>query len=107
MIWLLSHWYVPAAVLLLAAGLIFWNRRRTSGADTPETVQQELALAEAVAEVKRVRAELGLAQAQIHVEQKYRDARAALTKDQADKAKHLERDPVALAKFLVKVGAAK
>lgn len=104
--WLWNHWYVPLAVVAAIVAALLWKKPK--GVPVTQVVidstKKELEVIEAQAEVRRLKAELGAEQARQHVEDKYREAKSKLTAEQAEKAKRLEKDPVALAKFLVRAG---
>ena len=110
-VWCQCYWFVPlaiAGVALLAILAIVTRRKDGPQVGTIiESAGKELEVIEAGAEVRRTKAELGHEQAKQLVEQKYAVQKAQLDADQAKEAKALEDDPIALAKYLVRAGAAK
>jgi len=94
----LDYWYVP---LILAAAVWFWivTRGRILPADTLST---ELDAIRAGSEAREMKARLGREKALAEIKAKHAADLAKLDAEQAAKAKELENDPVALARFSVR-----
>jgi len=97
------YWYIPLIAVAGFVAYVLLLRWRPGSKVTPlDTTKRELEAIAAANEVANVRAELGHAEAVKHVEEKYRERLAQLTEAQAARAKKLEDDPEALARFIVR-----
>jgi hypothetical protein len=99
--WLADHWYLALVFLGALAGFLMARKRDQSPI---QTTRAELEAIRAGAEAREKQAEIGAEQARRHVESKYREELLRLDQAQADEARELRDDPVALAKFLVRAG---
>jgi len=92
---LTDYWYVPVLVIAVALGFLWWFRRNPI-----DTIKRELGAIEAAREARAILISEGAEQAAAHVRGKYAAKRAALEAEEEARAAALERDPVALAKYL-------
>ena len=101
--WLLDHWYIP---FFVAGAVVGWLLTRESGKrGTPiEQTFAELDAIDAAAQVRKMEAEIGAAQAYDHVKDTYRAEMDALDEQQKAQAEGLRHDPAKLTKFLVLAG---
>lgn len=106
--WLKDYWYIPVFFIAAIGGLvlsyILFKRPDTS---ILEKTNLEIKAIQAGAEARQIKAELGAEQAKAVVAGKYMQEMAALDTKQKAQAVELENDPVALAKYLVRVGGSK
>lgn len=99
--WLKDYWYVP--LLLLGAFLLwvcFKSRRNPL-----VRIQNEIDAIRAGAYARETQQRYGLEEAKERIREKFRAELAKLDEKQTTQAKELEDDPVALARFLVRVVA--
>lgn len=100
LLWLKTYWYIPLLLIVAVFGYV-WLRGRRVPAYTPmDRIKKELEAIQAAKEAREMRIQLGTEQALQHVKDKYQAKREALDAKQEAKAKTLEQDPVALAKYL-------
>jgi len=98
--WLLDRWYVP--VFLLGA-VLAWAMSRGKDRAPALALTKELDAIRAGASTRKLVAELGAANARMAIEQAYSVDLRCLEDAQKVRAAELSHDPVALAKFLVRV----
>ncbi len=98
---LVDHWYIP---LFVGGVLLLWIL--TAGRKMPpvSTVKRELEAIRAGAEAREMQLIMGKEAAVKRLQKERADAIAALNAKQAQRAKELENDPVALSKFLIRAG---
>lgn len=101
LLWLKDHWYLPVFVIFI---VLAWALGRRSAGNPFETVRREVDAINAGAEIRKLEAERGTAQAKAEVESKYKAQLAALSEEQKQQAVALAASPVDLAKFLVRAG---
>lgn len=103
--WLLNYWYVPLLFVIAVIGAIVLRRKPGVPVTTAiaERVSGEMRVIDAGAEVRRIQAEMGAEQARQYVLNKYEIVKLKLSAEQKEQATKLESDPIALAKFLVRV----
>lgn len=100
---LVDHWYIPLMVLAaIVLALLSGVGRR--GFDPSAWVSKELDAIRAGSEARDQAARDGAEAALAKVREDKADALASLDKAQAEKAERLKDDPVALSRFLVRVG---
>lgn len=97
------YWFIP---LLVVGGIVVYvllcRWRPGSQGEAFAATKAELEAINAGAEADHVRINMGTTEALKHVNEKYADRRAKLTEKQENRAKKLENDPEALARFIVK-----
>lgn len=99
--WLRKYWYLPVFAIFI---VLAWVIGRRSAGNPFETVRREVDAINAGAEIRKLEAERGTAQAKAEVEAKYKAQLAALSEEQKQQAAELAASPVDLAKFLVRAG---
>lgn len=99
--WLADYWYIPLLMVgaLLALVFVLPTGGRRAG-NLVKRVQKELDAIEAGRRAREVTAQEGTEAATKRIEERYQAQLAALEAEKRAKAKELEHDPVALAKFL-------
>lgn len=103
--WIKTHWYIPLTVVGAILGIIVGTQlqRRGSVKDAGKRVKRELKAIDASTKVAKTVAEEGKERALDVLEKTHKIEIEALDEKQAAKKKRLEKDPVALSKFLVRV----
>lgn len=98
--WLKDYWYIPLLVLVVIALVVLWIMSGARGPSPLQTLTGELDAIESGRKAREDAIKSGNDVAVKAVKEKYGAKMEAL--DASDKAKvaELERDPVALAKFL-------
>lgn len=96
--WLVDHWYIPLFILGVILGIILTGGKALNF----KKVKDELDVIKAGAEARKLKAEAGALAATTEVERLHEDAVARLDEKQAEEAKELRNDPVALSRFLVR-----
>lgn len=96
-------WYHWIGIGLLGlAVILIWILTGGRGPNPSEKLGREIDAINAGAEADKVKAELGAEQAIAHVNEEYQADLAAMDEAKRERAKKLERDPSALAKFIVR-----
>jgi len=98
--WLKDYWYLPLIAGVAIIGYLAFRGRGGRWWD----VKHELEVIEAGRQAREAKACLGAAQAAEQVREQHAEALALLDVDQAKEAERLKADPVALSRFLVRVG---
>ena len=99
--WLADYWYIPVLVVGALVGAVVLSRKGRHWSALRK-IATELNAIGAKREVREVQLQLGAEQAKQHVKEKYAAKREALDAKAEAKAKELEHDPLALAKYLVR-----
>lgn len=96
-----DYYYIPLFVLAVILGAVLFRKRGTPMAQT----RAELEAIEAGRRAREMEARLGTERAKAKLLDEYHEQVEALDAKQAAKAKELEANPQALAKFLVRAGS--
>jgi len=99
---LVDYWYIPVLILGLVLAWIVFRGKRWPIVDT---IMHEFAAIRAGAKARDDEARLGHEKAKANVKSERAAEIGKLNEDQRKKAKELEDDPVALARFLVRAGS--
>jgi len=97
--WLKDYWYIPLFILGIFLLWVFFKERKNPLA----RIQNEIDAIEAGAYAREMKKRYGLEKAKKKVREKFRTEIVLLDEKQMKQAKELENDPVALARFLVRV----
>jgi len=101
--WLKDHWYLP-----LLAGVAILGYLTFRGRVRPwESVERELDVIRAGQKAREAQERLGAERAAEAVRIEHQDALTRLDADQRKEAEALAQDPVALSRYLVRVGGGK
>lgn len=99
--WIVDHWYIP---LFVGGVLLLWILTGGKKAPPASTIKRELDAIRAGAEAREMQLIMGKEAAAKRLQKEHADAVTALNAKQAQRAKELENDPVALSRFLIRVG---
>jgi hypothetical protein len=98
-VWLMDHWYVCLLFAGTAIAVLTWRRWQKSD-DPFKKVREELDVIHAGSEARDMAIQLGVAQTQEHVREKYQAKLVAMDQQAREQVALLEGDPVALARYL-------
>lgn len=96
-----DYWYVPLFILAVIFGWVLFRRHGTP----IEQTRAELDAIKAGRDAQELQARLGAEGAKRILQIQYSKELTALNEEQKTKAKELQNDPKALAKFLVRAGS--
>lgn len=98
-----DYWYIPAILIATVVGWLLFRWHKPDAQGALQEVQDELDIIRAGAEVRELQIKVGTEQTLQHVKDKYQAKTIALDATQQLKAKELENDPIALAKYLERI----
>lgn len=102
--WVVDYWYIPLFAVVVIAAWVLWARWNARPSLPPvQKILGEVKAIGAAREAREIQIKGGAEEAKRHVREKYAERRLRLDAEAEAKAKELENDPVALARYLDRV----